>query len=73
MRILDLEFFRHPAASFGTQDLLGADPTIFIHEVEPAPKHGDSKIEVPFDDWQKVKPLILEESAGKEGPRGGVA
>jgi hypothetical protein len=51
MRILDLEFLRHPAASFRTQYLLAADPTIFIHEVEPALKHGHSKIEIPFHDW----------------------
>ena len=36
MWVLDLELLRDFAASFLAENLFTADPTIFVHEIEPA-------------------------------------
>ena len=35
MGVLDLELLWHFTSSFGSKDLLAANPTIFVHKVEP--------------------------------------
>lgn len=68
VRVLDLELGGYLAPRLGAQDLLSRNPSVVVHQGEPAAHDFHGKVGVPVQDEKEVEAFIPQEAAGKEGP-----
>src|SRR4051812_34165354 len=69
MGILSLEFLWNFASSFGTKNLLTANPSIVVYQIEPALDYIESNIEIKICDGEEVESFIPKEPSWEKWPR----